>query len=282
MSPSPHEAVSPGSLSHSVGLPQRGKDGVERSSTMRRYVNIVRELAVADFRLKYHDSALGYIWSMLNPMFMFGVYYFVFTHIFHSDIPEYPLFLLTGIISYAFFQDTTFSAMNSLATKSGIMKKIYFPKTIIVFSSALTCIFSYLINLSVLMLLVAISKGFTAMVLLVVIPILCLFLFSLGIAFLLSTLFAFFRDMGQIWNVLVLMIFWLSPVVFNVETLPEPVSTLVYFNPLTRIFVLMRHYLLYNYFDFRFVLLTVIYSSIFFIVGYFLFRKYEHRFAELF
>jgi ABC-type polysaccharide/polyol phosphate export permease len=264
----------------SVGIRPQGE--LQRSTTARRHINIIRELAIADFRLKYHDSALGYIWSMLNPMFMFGVYYFVFTRIFHSEIPLYPLFLLTGIISYAFFQDCTFSAMNSLSSKSGIMKKIFFPKTIIVFSSSLTCVFSYLINLGVLILLVAVMKGFSPLALLIVVPIFCLFLFSVGVAFLLSTLYAFFRDMGQIWNVLVLVIFWLSPVVFNVETLPEPVSTLVYFNPLTRIFVLMRHYLLYDYFDLRFVTMTVVYSSIFFLSGYFLFRRYEHKFAELF
>src|SRR5258706_10517013 len=84
-----------------------------RSSKLRKYLNIIRELAVADFRLKYHDSVLGYVWSMLNPMFMFAVYYFVFTKIFKSAVQDYPLFLLIGIVSYAFFQDCTFSAMNA-------------------------------------------------------------------------------------------------------------------------------------------------------------------------
>src|SRR6267378_3584328 len=112
---------------------------------LAKYVNIVRELAVADFRLKYHDSALGYVWSMLNPMFMFAVYYFVFTKIFPSNIQNFPLFLLAGVISYAFFQDCTFSAMNALAGKAGIMKKIYFPRSIIVFASSLTCTLTFLI-----------------------------------------------------------------------------------------------------------------------------------------
>lgn len=245
-------------------------------------MNIIRELAIADFRLKYHDSALGYIWSMLNPMLMFAVYYFVFTHIFKSDIPEYPLFLLAGIISYAFFQDCTFSAMNSLAAKSGIMKKIYFPRTLIIFASSSTCVLSYLINLLVLFMLVFVVKGFTPLVLLTPVPVLCLILFSTGISFLLATLYAYFRDMGQIWGVMVLVIFWLSPIVFNVETLPEPISTLVYFNPLTRIFVLIRHYLLYNYFDLRFLVMTVLYSSFSFGAGYFIFRRFQDRLSELF
>ena len=233
-------------------------EGIDRGAprtaktNIAKYFNIVRELAVADFRLKYHDSALGYIWSMLNPMMMFGIYYFVFTQIFKSAIQDYPLFLLSGIISYSFFQDCTFSAMSALGGKSGIMKKIYFPRIIIVLASTLTCMFSYGINLVVLFILVFVVKGFTPLMLLTPIPVLCLLFFSLGVAFILATLYAYFRDMGQIWGVLVLVIFWVSPIVFNVETLPAPLSTIVYFNPLTRIFVLIRHYLIYNYFDLRF------------------------------
>lgn len=255
---------------------------VSKGRTTAKYFNIVRELAIADFRLKYHDSALGYIWSMLNPMLMFAVYYFVFTRIFTSTIPHYPLFLLAGIISFSFFQDCTFSAMAALAGKAGIMKKIYFPRWIIVIASSATCVISYLINLSILLILVYSVQGFGPLVLLTPIPVLCLIVFSVGVSFLLAVLYAYFRDMSQIWSVLVLAIFWLSPIVFNVETLPEPVSTIVYFNPLTRIFVLIRHYLLYNYFDLRFVLMTILYSAISFAIGVTMFRKHQDRLPELF
>ncbi len=263
-----------------IGVPQVRT--VSTRGATGKYLNIVRELAIADFRLKYHDSALGYIWSMPNPMFMFAVYYFVFTKIFTSTIPHYPLFLLSGIISYAFFQDCTFSAMAALAGKAGIMKKIYFPKWIIVIASSATCVISFLINLAILLILVYAVQGFGPLVPLTVIPILCLVVFSIGVSFMLAVLYAYFRDMSQIWGVLVLAIFWLSPIVFNVETLPEPISTIVYFNPLTRIFVLIRHYLLYNYFDLRFVLMTIFYSSLSFAVGFMIFRKHQDKLPELF
>ncbi len=260
----------------------RVEGSTTRRSNASKYFSIIRELAIADFRIKYHDSALGYIWSMLNPMLMFAVYYFVFTKIFKSTIPDYPLFLLTGIISYAFFQDCTFSAMNSLGAKAGIMKKIYFPRSIIVVASSATCVLSYLINLLVLYLLVLALKGFTPLVLLTPIPVLCLVAFSMGLSFILATLYSYFRDMGQIWGVLVLVLFWLSPIVFDVQTLPESIQTLVYFNPLTRIFVLIRHYLIYDYFDLRFVAMTMVYSALSFVVGYLVFRRHEARMAELF
>src|SRR5438552_2055993 len=95
----------------SIGLGKKG-DGTDsnraRRNDLRKNINIVRELAIADFRLKYHDSALGYIWSMLNPLLLFAVYYFVFTRIFKSALPHYPVFLLIGIVNYSFFQDCTF------------------------------------------------------------------------------------------------------------------------------------------------------------------------------
>lgn len=263
-----------------VNSERSGRSG--RSRKMRKYLNIVRELAVADFRLKYHDSILGYVWSMLNPMFMFAVYYFVFTKIFKSAIQDYPLFLLIGIVSYAFFQDCTFSAMNSVAAKAGIMKKMYFPRVIIIFASSVTCILSYLINLFVLFILVFIIKGFTPLVLLTPIPVLCLVLFSVGVGFCLATLFAYFRDMGQIWNVLILALFWITPIVFTVETLPTEISTAVYFNPLTRIMGLLRYFLIYNYFDLRFLLMTILYSSLSFAIGYLIFRRHQDRLSELF
>lgn len=270
--------VSAGVKEKAAGVVQNRR----RRSDLSKYYNIVRELAIADFRLKYHDSALGYIWSMLNPLLLFAVYYFVFTRIFKSTLPHYPIFLLIGIINYAFFQDCTFSGMHSLGAKSGLIKKISFPKTLIILASTGTCFLSYLINMAVVLVIVLITKGFTPLVLLAPLPMLCLLVYSMGLSFLLATLYAYFRDIGQIWGVLVLVIFWLSPVVFDVETLVGPISSIVYFNPLTRIFVLMRHFLLYPYFDLRFLVMTMLYSAVFFVVGLGIFQKHQHRFPELF
>ncbi|HUL43494.1 MAG TPA: ABC transporter permease [Bacteroidota bacterium] len=251
-------------------------------SNFSKYLNIVRSLAVADFRLKYHDSVLGYVWTMLNPILMFGVYYFVFTDVFPSRIQNYPIFLLIGIFNYAFFQDCTFSAMNSIGNKSGLMKKIYFPRSIIVFASGGTSVLSYLINFVVLLGIIFSLEGIPRLAWLIPIPVICLLVFTMGVSFLLAALYAYFRDMGQIWGVLLLAIFWLSPIVFDVDALPPSISRYVYFNPLTRIFGLFRHYLLYNYYEFRFMGMTVVYSFLTFIIGFLVFTKNESKLPELF
>src|SRR5262245_60860649 len=113
-------------------------------------------------------------------MLMVSVFFFVFKRVFRDQVPNFSLFLLFGIMSYAFFHDCTFSAMNSLSAKSGIMRKIYFPRSIIIYSASATCLLSYLINMTVLLILVGVMKGFTPLVLLVPIPIICLILFSTG------------------------------------------------------------------------------------------------------
>ncbi len=251
-----------------------------RSHNLSRYVNIVRELAVADFRLKYHDSALGYLWSMLNPVLMFGVFYFVFTYVFFVGIPDYALYLIIGIVTYNFFQDCTFSAMNAIGGKAPIIKKIYFPRYLIILASSTTSLFSLVVNVSVVLVFVFLARGIPTLFPLILIPLLSLILFSIGVSFLLATLYVYFRDMGQIWGVLVLALFWLTPVVYDITALPESTQTIVYFNPLTRIFVMLRHYLLYDYFDLRFLVMSMLYSTISFVVGLYVFRKFQDKFAE--
>ena len=246
----------------------------------RRYRDIVREFAVADFRLRYHDSLLGYVWFLLSPAMMFGVYYFVFTEVIYMGVPNYALYLILGIISYNFFQDCTFSSMFSLSSKAPIIKKIYFPRYLIVIAACVTGTFSLLVNLGIILVVVLITRGFPPLFFLVPIPLVCLFLFATGVGFLLAALYVRFRDLSQIWNVVVLAVFWLTPVVYDVSSLPESTQIIVFINPLARIFMLFRHYLLYDFFDLRFLLITIVSSLIVFVVGLMVFRKYQDRFAE--
>jgi ABC-type polysaccharide/polyol phosphate export permease len=249
-------------------------------SKAARYRDIVREFAVADFRLRYHDSLLGYFWFLLSPALMFGVYYFVFTEVIYIGIPDYALYLILGIISYNFFQDCTFSAMYSLNAKASIIKKIYFPRYLIIFASSTTAIFSLFVNLGIVLIAVFISRGLPTLLWLIPIPLLCLLLFSTGAGFVLATLYVRFRDLSQIWGVLAVIIFWLTPVVYSVTALPESTQIIVFLNPLARIFMLFRHYLLYDFFDLRFLLITIFSSLVLFLGGFWLFVKSQDRFAE--
>lgn len=265
------------------GTKDRSPMQMRRRTTAARVINswdIVWELATADFRLRFHDSIVGYFWFLLSPALMFGIYYFVFTEVIFIGIPSYALYLILGIISYNFFQDCTFSAMYSLTAKAQIIKKIYFPRYLIIFASSMTGIFSLLVNLGIVMIVVLIVRGVPALSWLIPLPFLCLLLFSTGVAYLLATLYVRFRDLAQIWNVLVLAIFWLTPVVYSVTALPESTQIIVFLNPLARIFMMFRHYLLYDFFNFQFLIITIASSIAMFIVGFAVFQKQQHKIAE--
>lgn len=246
----------------------------------RRYFDIVREFAVADFRLRYHDSFLGYVWFLLSPVLMFGVYYFIFTEVIHINVANFALYLILGIISYNFFQDCTFSAMYSLQAKASIIKKVNFPRYLVILASSVTGTFSLLVNLGIILLVVFVTRGIPPLIWLFPIPLICLFLFSTGVGFILAVLYVRFKDLAQIWNILTLAIFWLTPVVYDVTSLPESTQIIVFLNPLARIFMLFRHYLLYDFFEPRFLVITIVASTAVFLAGFWLFRRTQDKIAE--
>lgn len=246
-----------------------------------KYFNIVREFAVADFRLKYHQSMLGYFWLMLNPILMFGVFYLVFTYVFKLQISNFALYLLIGVIFFNFFQDCTYSSMLSLSNKAAIIKKIYFPRSLIVFASTGTSLLSLAINTVVLVLILLFTGHLKLLAFLSIFSIVCFAVFTMGVSLVLATLFVFFRDIAQIWAVLLTVFFWVTPIVYDVSNLPEATQQLVYFNPLTRFFVLLRWFLLYDYVpNVQFFIVTAGYAVLMFVIGYVIFRKYESSFPE--
>ncbi len=250
-------------------------------STWSRNIAIVRELAVADFRLKYHDSVLGYFWSMLNPLALFLVYHFVFSYLFVVEVPKFTLYLLSGIVFWNFFADATLSAMNSLEAKASLTKKIYFPRVLVVLASTATAFFSFIINTSLLILVVQIVDHVSSAQLLVLLPLVLIVILTLGVALILSVLYIYFRDTLQIWNVALVVGFWLTPVVYNALLAPEPLKNVALLNPIGRILVLLRAYLVFDDFPpISFVITTVLFCCGFLIVAYWLFSRNEQNIPE--
>lgn len=249
---------------------------------MRNYVNIVREFAVADFRLKYHDSALGYVWSMLNPIFMFAVYHFVFSYLFVSQVPKFTLYLLSGIVFWNFFADATLSSMQNLQAKAALAKKIFFPRILIIFSSITTALISFLINTVILILIVTTFDHVSFHQLLMIIPLISLLLLATGVSFILAVFYIHFKDMTQIWNVVLSVGFWLTPIVYNALTAPPPLKTAALLvNPVGRIMVMLRAFLVFDDFpSLEFMITTPIFCFVIFAVGFWYFQKHEYKVTE--
>jgi ABC-type polysaccharide/polyol phosphate export permease len=230
--------------------------GWPEAAPLGRRLDVVRELAVAEFRLKYHDSVLGYSWSMLSPLLMLATYYLVFRHIIGVTTPGYLVYLMVGIVYWTFFQDCTFSGLNALAGKAALLRAVHVPPVWLVLAGACSTAITLAINTAVLVAVLGGLGRLSPLAPLALLPLLCLLALATGISLIVALAYVSFRDMGLIWNVLLQAAFWLTPIVYVV---PDGLlAEILYLNPLARCLHLIRWFLVYDYMpSARFLVLTV-------------------------
>lgn len=200
---------------------------------VKKYRFLIRQLVARDFKTKYKRSVLGVFWSFLNPLLTMAVQYIVFSTIFKSDIPNYPAYLLVGIVSFNFFSEACGMALSSVTGNAALITKVYVPKYIY----PLTRVMSSLVNLAISLIpmaLVCLLTGvhFTKASILMIYFLLCLFVFSLGLGMLLASAMVFFRDMQFLWNVLNMIWMYLTPIFYPESILPEQMRRVLLCNPL--------------------------------------------------
>ena len=211
---------------------------------------LLYELVKTDFKLRYQGSFLGILWSVLKPLLLFAVMYTVFVRFlkFTDGTPQYPIVLLLGISLWSFFSEATNVGMNSIVGRGDILRKINFPKYIIVLSAMMSSLISLSINLIVVIAFAFFSGiDFTSLVLLVPLNILQLFVLAFGLALFLSTLYVKFRDIGHIWEVVLQILFYSMPIIYpitlvaNVQILGFKAQELMMLNPVAQSIQDVRH-----------------------------------------
>lgn len=126
----------------------------------RKYSYLIRELALTDFKLKYQGSILGYLWSLVKPLMLFTVLYFVFTQILKigGSIEHYPVYLLLGVVMWGFFAELTSISLGSIVERGALIRKVYFPRIILVVSRGFTSLLTFLLNLIVVFVFLVVQK----------------------------------------------------------------------------------------------------------------------------
>jgi ABC-type polysaccharide/polyol phosphate export permease len=212
-------------------------------------LNLTREFIRTDFKLRYHGSSLGVFWSFLKPLLTFGVLLVVFRKFLGFQYEDYALNLLLGIILWTFFADATASSMSSMIEKGGLIKKIYFPRAIILLSSTAVAFITLLSNLAVFAVFYLFLKGtLDWTMLLFPLFIVEIYLVTLGVSLFLAAVYTKFRDLFHIWQVLLQVGFWATPIVYPLRSVPEDYRVFILSNPLAGIiensrFVLINHQL---------------------------------------
>jgi ABC-2 type transport system permease protein len=209
----------------------------------RRFASLTVTLAVTDFKLRFFGSALGYLWTLMKPLLLFGVLYFVFTEIvrFGDGVKHYPVYLLAAIVLFTFFSETTSRGVTALVERENLLRKVRFPRLVIPLAISLHSLFNLGLNLIVVFVFVLASGIQPRVAWLQLIPlVLCLGVLSTGAAMLLSALYVRYRDMQPIWEVVLQMLFYASPIIYVTETFPDSIEREAAASPLTAILTQMR------------------------------------------
>lgn len=205
---------------------------------------LLRELVVTDFKLRYQSSVLGYIWSLLRPLALFVILYIVFAMFLKvgDQIPHYPIYLLTGIVLWNFFAEVTNGSVAAIVDKGGLLRKINFPKYVILLATSFSALINLLIN-SVVIIIFAVIFKVDISISAVMLPILILelFLFALAVGFLLSALFVRYRDINYIWEVFMQGLFYATPILYPLSLVPGKVAAVLLLNPVAQVIQDIRH-----------------------------------------
>ena len=259
----------------------------------RRNKILLRELVVTDFKLRYQGSVLGYLWSILKPIFLFIILYIVFDKFLRlgRDIEHFPVYLLVGIVLWNFFTEATVQGLQSIVSRGDLIRKINFPKFIIVVSGTISAFINLIINTIVILVFCVINSVSISAEALLIIPLIAeLYVFSLAVAFFLATLNVKYRDIGYLWEIFLQAAFYATPVIYPlqmvVKQMPWAASWLM-LNPVAQVVQDVRKVLvtqqtlqLYDLVSFPVMLTPFVAVIIVILLAVFYFRYNQRYFAE--
>ena len=248
---------------------------------MWQYRELIRNLTVTELKNRYQNTSLGFLWSLLSPLLLALVLYFIFRHLFGSE-ENFAINLIVGIMAWRFFTTGTFSSLGAIVGKPSLVTKVYIPRQILVLSTALANLISSLLEFIVLLPILFVLLGYLPVtVLLFPLIHLIYFWFLFGAGLLLSSLFVYFRDLNQIWDVLTNMLFFCSPIVYPLSIIPANIMPYYLLNPVTLFIGMYRDVMVAGNLPSLYSTVVVIgFAIAAYLVGSLVFSKLQRRFAE--
>jgi lipopolysaccharide transport system permease protein len=247
-----------------------------------KHWDLIKLLTINDLKIKYHPTYLGLVWSLLSPLLLLVVLYFIFYNIRHLEA-NFAQYLLVGILTWRFFTNATMSSLSVIKQRSSILANIVIPSEIFVLTENLSALISFTLEFIILIPLVALLTGAISyyVVLFPLFHILYL-LVGLGMSLILASLYPYFRDIGEIWPFVIQLGFFVCPILYPITIIPQAIRGIYLLNPVTQIMIMYRDIVLYGVLP---PLIDVGYTLVFgiciVILGHYLFKKLEKRFVEV-
>ena len=251
-------------------------------ANFKKYMFLLQQLISRDFKVKYKRSVLGMLWSLLYPIMMMAVMALVFTNVFKFSTPgvNYLAYLQIGLTLFNYFSEATNLSMSSSVANFSLINKIYIPKYIFPLSKCLFVGINFLLTLIPLYAVILLTgTGINIYHLVLPYAVVCLFLFTVGTSFILATLSVFLRDMFYIYGIVIQILTYMTPIMYDINMLSPKLQMVLKLNPLYHIITFCRTIILYHEMpDLRAFLICGGSAVIMLIIGLVVFKKNQDKF----
>ena len=247
------------------------------------YRNMIYMLVKRDLRGRYRGSILGFAWTFINPILQLLVYTVVFSFVMRANIEKYYLFVFVALIPWLAMSSSVTGGSSCILVNKNMVTKIYFPRQVLPIATVTAAFINMLLSMVIVLAVCLITNGLNVWVLWYLIPtILIEYILALGIAFIVSAVTVYFRDLEHILQIFVMAWQFLSPIVYSIEMVPESARKIFMLNPMASIIVSYRDVLYYKQApDLSTMLLALGMGIVFLVAGWFIFKKLNRRFAEV-
>lgn len=257
---------------------------IQRVKDIYAYRDMIFSLVRRELRGRYKGSVLGFLWTYINPLCQVIVYSAVFSVIFRVNIDKFYLYMIIGMMPWTFFNTAVQGGTTCIRAQADMVKKIYFPREVIPISYVTSAFVNMLFSFVIVFLAVIVSGyGFNLRVIFwLPVIMICEYLLALGIAFIVSAITVYFRDLEQIISVVMMAWIYVTPIMYNMEYVPEELRPLiVLLNPMTPVVELYHQILYYRIAPtLNYLLLAGGTGIIVFAIGALIFAKLDRNFAE--
>ena len=254
---------------------------IERFNIFLKYKFLLTELVSKDIKLKYRRSFLGYLWCILNPLLQMLIMVVVFSNVFRFDIPNYPVYLITGQTIFNYVSEATNQSMWSILGNASLMKKVYIPKYIFTVSKVTSSMVNMIFSLAAMAVVLVVCKiKFSWAMIFIPVVILQTYLFTMGLSMILATLTVFFRDIQYIYTAFLSAWLYLTPMFYPIQMLPPDLANAIKtYNPLYNYITQFRTICLEGMVpNFKDVAQGFVVSMAFLLLGMVIFYKKQDKF----
>jgi lipopolysaccharide transport system permease protein len=264
-------------------MEKNGSTGAFKMISVFQYRELIRNLVFKDLKLKYRDSTFGFLWSLANPLLVIMVYSFVFGHLIRVGVERFTYFLMIGILPWNFFAQSLMMSTGSILDNSNLIRKVAVPMEVFPVATVLFNLAQYILALIVLFPMAFVFFGeLPSWSWLAFFPILLLhMIFTLGACFVVATATVFYRDVRHFTEILLMLLFWLTPIIYDIGSITPSLQSVIYLNPVSFFTLAYQKALYHNvYPSFAEAGTLAGLAVAMLVLGYTFFVRLKNRFAE--